>query len=302
MMKSDIMTAENINKFENYIGIINDRLDKYKNETMQHIAEQRDVAEAMWYSLSAGGKRIRPVLVMEFCRVCGGDTKNAEAAACAIEMIHTFSLIHDDLPCMDNDDYRRGKPSCHKAYGEATALLAGDALENLAFGIIADAVIPDSVKVRLVQTLAKAVGVNGMIGGQVIDTEYEGKNIPEEMLLRMYSMKTSALLKAACLMGCICAEADEEKMTAAIKYAENLGLAFQIIDDILDITGNEQQLGKPIGSDAANGKITYASLNGLEKSNSYAAKLTENALESLSAFENTEFLKELTLYLLKRSN
>lgn len=302
MMKFDIMTAENINKFENYIGIINDRLDKYKNETMQHIAEQCDVAEAMWYSLSAGGKRIRPVLVMEFCRVCGGDTKNAEAAACAIEMIHTFSLIHDDLPCMDNDDYRRGKPSCHKAYGEATALLAGDALENLAFGIIADAVIPDSVKVRLVQTLAKAVGVNGMIGGQVIDTEYEGKNIPEEMLLRMYSMKTSALLKAACLMGCICAEADEEKMTAAIKYAENLGLAFQIIDDILDITGNEQQLGKPIGSDAANGKITYASLNGLEKSNSYAAKLTENALDSLSAFENTEFLKELTLYLLKRSN
>lgn len=302
MMKSDIMTAENINNFENYIGIINDRLDKYKNETMQHIAEQRDVAEAMWYSLSAGGKRIRPVLVMEFCRVCGGDTKNAEAAACAIEMIHTFSLIHDDLPCMDNDDYRRGKPSCHKAYGEATALLAGDALENLAFGIIADAVIPDSVKVRLVQTLAKAVGVNGMIGGQVIDTEYEDKNIPEEMLLRMYSMKTSALLKAACLMGCICAEADEEKMTAAIKYAENLGLAFQIIDDILDITGNEQQLGKPIGSDAANGKITYASLNGLEKSNSYAAKLTENALDSLSAFENTEFLKELTLYLLKRSN
>lgn len=302
MMKSDIMTAENINNFENYIGIINDRLDKYKNETMQHIAEQHDVAEAMWYSLSAGGKRIRPVLVMEFCRVCGGDTKNAEAAACAIEMIHTFSLIHDDLPCMDNDDYRRGKPSCHKAYGEATALLAGDALENLAFGIIADAVIPDSVKVRLVQTLAKAVGVNGMIGGQVIDTEYEGKNIPEEMLLRMYSMKTSALLKAACLMGCICAEADEEKMTAAIKYAENLGLAFQIIDDILDITGNEQQLGKPIGSDAANGKITYASLNGLEKSNSYAAKLTENALDSLSAFENTEFLKELTLYLLKRSN
>lgn len=301
-MKSDIMTAENINNFENYIGIINDRLDKYKNETMQHIAEQRDVAEAMWYSLSAGGKRIRPVLVMEFCRVCGGDTKNAEAAACAIEMIHTFSLIHDDLPCMDNDDYRRGKPSCHKAYDEATALLAGDALENLAFGIIADAVIPDSVKVRLVQTLAKAVGVNGMIGGQIIDTEYEGKNIPEEMLLRMYSMKTSALLKAACLMGCICAEADEEKMTAAIKYAENLGLAFQIIDDILDITGNEQQLGKPIGSDAANGKITYASLNGLEKSNSYAAKLTENALDSLSAFENTEFLKELTLYLLKRSN
>ncbi len=302
MMKFDIMTAENINKFENYIGIINDRLDKYKNETMQHIAEQCDVAEAMWYSLSAGGKRIRPVLVMEFCRVCGGDTKNAEAAACAIEMIHTFSLIHDDLPCMDNDDYRRGKPSCHKAYGEATALLAGDALENLAFGIIADAIIPDSVKVRLVQTLAKAVGVNGMIGGQVIDTEYEGKNIPEEMLLRMYSMKTSALLKAACLMGCICAEADEEKMTAAIKYAENLGLAFQIIDDILDITGNEQQLGKPIGSDAANGKITYASLNGLEKSNSYAAKLTENALDSLSAFENTEFLNELTLYLLKRSN
>ena len=266
---------------------------------------QKTIFTAMNYSFQAGGKRLRPLLMQETYRLFGGTGKVVEPFMAAIEMIHTYSLIHDDLPALDNDEYRRGRKTSHVVFGEAMAILAGDALLNYAFETACKAfeLEPGNQTVaRAFTILAKKAGVNGMIGGQVIDTEYEGKNIPEEMLLRMYSMKTSALLKAACLMGCICAEADEEKMTAAIKYAENLGLAFQIIDDILDITGNEQQLGKPIGSDAANGKITYASLNGLEKSNSYAAKLTENALDSLSAFENTEFLKELTLYLLKRSN
>lgn len=295
------MSADNAARFDKYIADINCALDNYKMDMLPRLGEQRVVAEAMWYSLGAGGKRIRPVLVKEFCRVCGGDVDAADAAACAIEMIHTFSLIHDDLPCMDNDDYRRGKPSCHKAYGETTALLAGDALENMAYGIITRGKYSDKVKCRLVTELTRATGIRGMIGGQVIDTEYEGR-MDTELLLRMYDMKTGALLKAACKMGCICAEADSDKIDAAKKYAYNLGLAFQIVDDILDITGSSEELGKPIGSDAANGKITYASLMGLEKAEKFAAELTDNALAALDVFEDNAFLKELTLYLLKRKS
>ena len=220
--------------------------------------------------------------------------------ACAIEMIHTFSLIHDDLPCMDDDDMRRGKPSCHKAYGEAMALLAGDALLNYAYEVIADDDnISYGTKIKLISDLSKAVGVSGMIGGQVIDTTYSGE-FDEQTLLDMYSMKTGALLKTACRMGCISAEADEQKIKNAEKYAEKLGLAFQIIDDILDITGDEKLVGKPIGSDKQQGKITYASLNGIEKSREYARMLTDEALKILDEFKNNELLKELTRYLLER--
>lgn len=262
---------------------------------------QSKLIEAMWYSLMAGGKRIRPVLVLEFCRICGGTTDNALSAACAIEMIHTFSLIHDDLPCMDDDDMRRGKPSCHKAYGEAMALLAGDALLNYAYELIAnDENIPFDIRIKLISDLSKSVGINGMIGGQVIDTTYDGI-IDENTLLDMYSMKTGALLKTACRMGCIAAGADSSKIRCAETYAEKLGLAFQIIDDILDITGDEKLVGKPIGSDASSKKATYASLNGIEKSREYAKSLTYDALEILDEFENNEFLKELTHYLLNRN-
>lgn len=295
------MSEKNSERLLFYTELVNNELEKYRQAVFNNIGEQKNAAEAMWYSLSAGGKRIRPVLVLEFCRMCGGDDKSALPAACAIEMIHTFSLIHDDLPCMDNDDLRRGKPSCHKAYGEVNALLAGDALENLAFGVIAESEnLSDTQKVRLIRTLSKATGISGMIGGQVIDTEYEGKPLSEELLLKMYGMKTGALLRAACEMGCICGGADNEKISSAETYGENLGLAFQIIDDILDIAGSDEKLGKPTGSDAVNGKVTYASLNGIESSSAFASTLSEKALNALDVFEDPGFLKELTICLLKR--
>lgn len=291
------------NKIQNQIDelseLIQDRLVEIKNNFSCRY-NQNDIVEAMWYSLMAGGKRIRPVLVLEFCRVCGGNIQNALSAACAIEMIHTFSLIHDDLPCMDDDDMRRGKPSCHKAYGEAMALLAGDALLNYAYELIADDENNScETRIKLISDLSKAVGVSGMIGGQVVDTTYSGE-FDEQTLLNMYSMKTGALLKTACRMGCISAEADEQKIKNAEQYAEKLGMAFQIIDDILDITGDEKLVGKPIGSDKQQGKITYASLNGIEKSREYARGLTDEALKILDEFKNNELLKELTRYLLER--
>lgn len=260
-----------------------------------------ELIEAMWYSLMAGGKRIRPILVLEFCRVCGGTVEKALSAACALEMIHTFSLVHDDLPCMDDDDMRRGKPSCHKAYGEAGALLAGDALLNYAYAVIADdESLSYETRIKIISDLSASVGINGMIGGQVIDTTYKGI-FDEQTLLDMYSMKTGALLKTACRMGCIAAGADCERIKYAENYAEKLGLAFQIIDDILDVTGDEKLFGKPIGSDASSQKVTYASLNGIEKSREYAQKLTDEALEILDKFDNNSFLNELTNYLLNRN-
>ncbi|MEZ3453359.1 MAG: polyprenyl synthetase family protein [Oscillospiraceae bacterium] len=294
-----ILNTEFKKRLEELSGMTDRRLEDCMNGVLSGTAGQRKVAEAMEYSLSAGGKRIRPVLTLEFCRVCGGDPEAALPAACALEMIHTFSLIHDDLPCMDDDDMRRGKPSCHIAFGEPTALLAGDALLNLAYETVCGGSLPAGTKLALIAELTKATGVNGMIGGQVIDTAFEGQ-MDESMLLDMYSMKTGALLKAACKMGCIAAGAGDEKIAAAELYAEKLGLAFQIIDDILDVTGNEKLLGKPIGSDSGNEKETFVSLNGIENSRNTAKTLTDEALSALEAFENTDFLKELTLFLLKR--
>lgn len=297
---SSFVFSENVKKrLDELSETIQNKLAKIK-DTFPSNYNQNEIVEAMWYSLMAGGKRIRPVLTLEFCHACGDDMSNALSAACALEMIHTFSLIHDDLPCMDNDDMRRGKPSCHKAYGEAMALLAGDALLNFAYELIAnDESISCETKIKLISDLAKSVGINGMIGGQVIDTTYSGE-LDEKAVLYMYSLKTGALLKTACKMGCIAAQTDDEKIRLAESYAEKLGLAFQIIDDILDISGDEKLLGKPIGSDAECGKVTYASLNGIEKSRDYAHKLTDEAMEILDEFENNEFLKELTQYLLNR--
>lgn len=282
--------------------LVGGELEKIKDRVLSKAGKQREIVEAMWYSLSAGGKRIRPVLVLEFCHVCGGDVKKALPAACALEMVHTFSLIHDDLPCMDDDDLRRGKPSCHKAYGEAMALLAGDALLNLAYEIICQTEgVSAETKLALISELSAAVGVNGMIGGQVIDTCSE-EALSEDQLLEMYGMKTGALLGAACRMGCISAGADPEKIEKAGLYAQKLGLAFQIIDDILDITGDEKLLGKPIGSDAEEGKLTYAAAAGIERSRKAASDLTDEALAILDGFDNSRFLKEITVYLLKRDH
>lgn len=290
-------TKVHLNELTEQIQI---KLDELKAFELNNIDKEKNLIDAMWYSLTAGGKRIRPVLTLEFCLICGGDIQNALSAACALEMIHTFSLIHDDLPCMDDDDMRRGQPSCHIAFDEATALLAGDALLNYAYQIICnDNAVTSEMKIALISELTYSVGINGMIGGQVIDTTYIGA-ITTETLLDMYSKKTGALLKAACKMGCISANADEHKIKCAEIYAEKLGLAFQIIDDILDITGNEATLGKPTGSDNKSGKITYASLVGIEEARRTASSLTQDALKMLNEFENTEFINELTLYLLKR--
>lgn len=290
-------------KSQNQLDYLSDLIQNKLVELKNFFPKQynlNEITDAMWYSITAGGKRIRPVLTLEFCRVCGSDVNNALSAACALEMIHTFSLIHDDLPCMDDDDMRRGKPSCHKKYGEAMALLAGDALLNYAYEVIVDDEnVSSETRIKLISDLSKSVGVAGMIGGQVIDTTYSGE-FNEETLLDMYSMKTGALLKTACKMGCIAAQADTHKIKCAESFAEKLGLAFQIIDDILDISGDEKLLGKPIGSDAECGKVTYASLNGIEKSRLFARKLTDEALEILDEFENNELLKELTRYLLNR--
>ena len=257
-------------------------------------------AEAMRYSLSAGGKRIRPVLVTEFSSIFGGTAEKALSCACALEMIHTFSLIHDDLPCMDNDDFRRGKPSCHKQFGEDIALLAGDALQNYAFDVISsDEGLSYEQRVRLIKCLSDAVGVNGMIGGQTIDVKNVGKPFDSELLLKMYSMKTGALIRCACEMGCICAER-YDMIQSANEYAIALGLAFQIIDDILDITADEKLLGKPVNSDSDMNKATYPAIFGIEAAKAKAAELTDKAIGIVSGFPDSGFLSELTKYLLNR--
>ncbi len=288
------------NKLSEYVAIIESALKKYSLKGK--LGLQATVADAMDYSLEAGGKRIRPVLVMEFCRLCGGDVNNAAAPAAALEMIHTFSLIHDDLPCMDDDDMRRGKPSCHKKFGEACAVLAGDALAIRPFQIIAeDDALDSDTKVKLIAELSCSSGAEGMIGGQVIDMENEDRdNVDEENLREMYALKTGRLIKTACLMGCIAAKADEKKTKIAEEYAHCLGLAFQIIDDILDVTADEQKLGKPTGSDAQENKTTFVTLFGIDGARKEARELTEKALDILDSFEDSGFLKGLTEYLLVR--
>ncbi|HNX64666.1 MAG TPA: polyprenyl synthetase family protein [Oscillospiraceae bacterium] len=295
------MTEKNSEILKYYISEIENEISKYLIIT-ENNQPQSVIINAMKHSISAGGKRIRPVLVLEFCKMCGGDIKKALPVAAAVEMLHTFSLIHDDLPCMDNDDFRRGKPSCHKAFDEAAALLAGDALQNLAYEIIAECNLKSDIKVRLIKELTFATGIEGMIGGQILDMEYEKNPVDSNLLKKMYSLKTGALLKAACKMGCIAAEANGITIENAEKYAENLGLAFQITDDILDITGNQDILGKPVGSDEENGKITYASLVGIEKSQIEVEKLTEKALIHLDFFKDNLFLKDLTVNLAVRKN
>lgn len=289
-------------QLEYYAELTEKALEGYLPETQ---CLQKSVIMAARHSLKAGGKRIRPALVMEFCRVCGGEPEAALPVACAIEMMHTFSLIHDDLPCMDDDDIRRGQPSCHKAYGEATALLAGDALAMLPYQIIAEAALKKrldpAASLKIISLLGESAGIFGMIGGQVIDTENEGKELPVNILLQMYSMKTGALLDFCCRAGCIAAGAGADKQLAAGTYARKLGLAFQMIDDILDVTADEKLLGKPVGSDAQSGKFTYVTAVGLDAARAEAEKLTEQALKSLDGFEDTQFLRGLTEMLLKRN-
>ena len=262
----------------------------------------RSVAEAMAYSAEAGGKRLRPMLVLEFCRLVGGDPAKALPFACAVEMIHTYSLIHDDLPCMDDDDLRRGRPSCHKQFGEATALLAGDGLLTKAFGVLAEAELPAETVAAAVRTLSAFAGPEGMVAGQMIDLINE-KTPPAASVLELtYRLKTSALLQASCRLGVLAGGGTEVQVQQAGEYAYHLGMAFQIIDDILDVTGDTAVLGKSVGSDASNGKVTFVTLQGLDGARRLAAQYSRNALQALSAFAGSEELSAMTEQLLSRRN
>lgn len=290
-------------EFEN---ILNNDISIIENRLVQLLPRcangQDEVVEAMRYSISNGGKRLRPVLCLEFAKACGADRYDALDFACAVEFVHTYSLIHDDLPCMDDDDMRRGKPSCHKQFGEAVALLAGDALLTQAFQILSGSSLDDSKIASACALLAQNSGVSGMVGGQVIDLKYESQTPDMKQILAVHRLKTGALIAAACLLGCIAAGADENKIAAASAYAYNLGVAFQIKDDILDVTASTDELGKPAGSDAQNNKTTYVTLRGVENAQNDVEKLTESAVARLDEFENTEFLKTLSYYLVNRNN
>ncbi len=277
--------------------------DKISRIFEKNRKEYEIVAEAMKYSLSDGGKRLRPFLVEQFYTLCGGKKDAAQNFELAIECIHTYSLIHDDLPCMDDDDMRRGRPSCHKKFGEANALLAGDALLTYAFEIAANTEgIPAERVVKAIRLLAYYAGIDGMIGGQTVDLESESKkDIDIETVRLICSLKTGALLKASCLIGCTLAGADDQQLRAAEEYAENVGVAFQIMDDILDITGDEKKLGKPLHSDTDNEKSTFVSLLGIERCKAEVKLLTKRAKSALSIFgQDAKDLEELADYLCTR--
>jgi geranylgeranyl diphosphate synthase, type II len=263
--------------------------------------------EAMRYSVFAGGKRIRPILMIAACEAVGGRVEQVLPAACAIEMIHTYSLIHDDLPAMDNDDFRRGRPTNHKVYGEATAILAGDALLTEAFILLSSpAMFPDcssDVVPKVVNLLSRAAGSQGMVGGQVVDMESEGKKINFPTLEYIHTHKTGALLLAAVQCGGLIGGADEAEYRHLSRYGEASGLAFQVADDILDIVGDQQQLGKDIGSDQVRGKATYPALLGLDEARQKAIELRNVALEALLPLGQAATpLAEIARYIVDRSS
>lgn len=288
-------------RMSEYILAIENRLNTFFSHGVSGTEKLKD---AVLYSLLAGGKRIRPVLVLEFSRALGFNWENAIDTACAVELIHTYSLIHDDLPCMDNDDMRRGKPSCHKAFGEDVAVLAGDALLTHAFGMISDSAphkISYESACRVISLFSRYSGIDGMIGGQILDISADGKDVDADELKKIELLKTSALIILSCKAGCIIANADEEKLKAAEVYGENLGLAFQVIDDVLDVEGDEKLLGKATGSDIKQDKSTYVDLLGIDEAKSYSRQLTNKAIESLYPIKDNEFLASLAEFLVSRN-
>ncbi|MCH5210836.1 MAG: polyprenyl synthetase family protein [Oscillospiraceae bacterium] len=279
------------------------QIDKALNEYLPSRDNPQSVIyDAMRYSLFAGGKRLRPLLMLETAKMCGGDENEIIPFACSMEMIHTYSLIHDDLPAMDNDDLRRGKPTSHIKFGEAIAILAGDALLNKAFEIVSEynGANPQRT-IKAISVLANSSGTEGMIGGQIVDIESEGHTISSDKLEYLHSLKTGAIIRSSCVIGALLSDATDEKINAVDEFAKNLGIAFQIQDDILDVTGTEDELGKPIGSDAEENKNTYVSLFGLEKSKELSALYSGKAKDALSVFgDKAEFLSQLTDYLINR--
>lgn len=284
---------------QRYNELINARLNELLPESSENYAK---VIDAMRYSLLASGKRLRPALVLEFCRLCGGDVDKALNFACAVEMIHTYSLIHDDLPCMDDDDYRRGELSCHKVYGYDIALLAGDALQSLAFEVIAKSDLPADRIANAVLSLSRYCGAYGMVGGQVLDLANENteNGVDIEVIKQTYLLKTSALIVTACELGCIAA-GKYERLEDAKKFAEGLGLAFQIRDDMLDIIGDSKTLGKAVGSDDKNCKNTFVSVYGIERCDELVKSYSDASKLSLDAFyKDTDDLIELVDLLVNR--
>ncbi len=282
-----------------YIAQIEQYLSTYFGNDFR--AYQR-LIDSMEYSLMAGGKRLRPALVLEFCRVCGGEVQKALPVACGVEMLHTYTLIHDDLPAMDNDDMRRGKPTNHKVFGEFTATLAGDALQAEAYASVLSADLPAQSLVNCAKTLAVVAGADGICGGQQLDMDGEGKAQTEQDLMEIHQRKTAALIRGACLMGVYCACGTDEQVKAAVDYAEALGLAFQIRDDMLDVLSTEEELGKPIGSDDEQGKTTFMTLFGAEECERRVLELTEQAKQAVSIFEDNAFLVALADSMAVRRN
>lgn len=267
---------------------------------------QKTIVDAMSYSVLAGGKRLRPMLMEASYQMFGGEGEELDAFMAAIEMIHTYSLVHDDLPAMDNDLYRRGKKTTHAVYGEAMGVLAGDALLNFAFETVADAMVRSAGDMRVAKALAvlaKKAGIYGMIGGQVVDVESEkkGQQIDRDCLDFIYRLKTGALIEASLMIGAILAGASEEEVSLMEEAGTKLGLAFQIQDDILDVTSSLEVLGKPIGSDARNEKATYVAFEGLEKAGAEVERLSREAVAILDGFKREHtFLRELFMYLIHR--
>ena len=280
-----------------YLSYIEDYLDKQ----CFHYPDEPQVLlfDAMRYSLLAGGKRLRPIFVFDFCRMCGGNWHDAAPFAAAAEMIHTYSLIHDDLPCMDNDDYRRGKLTNHKVYGEATAVLAGDGLLTAAFNYLTKAPYSAEVRIRAVEILSRCAGEIGMVGGQMLDMSSEMRQCTKQEVIDIQSRKTGALIRAACMLGVLAGSGSEEQLAAACNFADHLGLAFQIRDDMLDVIGTQEELGKAVGVDSV--KNTFVHLYGLEKCDEMVIAHTHDAIKQLDVFAGTEFMKELAVQLTSRT-
>ena len=280
------------------------QVEKFLEEQFTEKTDYRVLMEAMRYSLLAGGKRLRPVLVMSFSEAVGGPVDEILPAACAIELVHTYSLIHDDLPCMDNDDYRRGKLTCHKLYGDDIATLAGDALQAAAFRLLSEQPGDPAKILRCVHILAQGAGEDGMVAGQILDLQGEKRTLNETELRQVHAHKTGDLIRAACQMGAVLGGGSEEQIQAAGEFAMALGLAFQIRDDMLDEIGSRRQLGKPIGSDSANGKSTFVTIYGIKECQRLVEEETGKAITALEhgGFVTMEFLKTLAELLTSRNH
>lgn len=290
-----------MSSFEAQTRLYREKIEAYLKEVYAPFLEepQKLIFEAANYSLLAGGKRLRPIFALDFCRMCGTDSAKAMPFAAAMEMVHTYSLIHDDLPCMDDDDLRRGQPTTHKKFGETLAVLAGDALQPEAFRLIAEApCMSDGSRVEAVRVLARACGADGMVAGQVLDTLYGIHT--EEQLKAMYRLKTGVMISGAAELGCVAADMPADMRAQAVEFADRLGLAFQIRDDMLDVVGDQQVFGKPIGSDKEEGKITYVDVDGLEGCARAVESCTQKAKDAVAHWPEHDFLFALADQLVDR--